>query len=998
MAAVTFGSFGDIVAIIQLASQLRTALCDVSGAPAEVKLLGSDLSGFILVLDQARRALLDENAHFEPETRVEVEAGLQRCEDTLRAIQSRVRSFASQFERRNGVKALRAYFAAVAWRFLGGRKEVEELRARLAEHVSFIQLCLSVSQSTGQRALHAAAAELHGATTQRVVEAIQDIQRHFGPGVPSFHFYDERSKTYFQPCARVTLHAVQETFKSFNSAYIGEALCFRDVPSNSRFFLGQMAGFSLALKDRNSPLWAVPQYPAHILLEHPGGRSNAAPSLIECLVFEGGYGELEVLLGVRPSTESASSTGVLLDMLRGEYSTRDDQGLYAAERRRARLVKSIVRDYNTLIYLTTWHAQGSDAVCLTRKLVDRLKDFPDVRSMRSSALIRKMERIRRKMRQSDDGKKWQWKRDVQDGVMSLLEQAPRITDGVDGQSALGEVIYANHMRGEFRFFHSDLLTALFRMISVLPFGSLFLHPVGGTISDLESQLSRTIMSSAAHVEALRPAFASHFKMVSDGVPEAAQIKRLCDELKEASHVLVSELLMQWDIDNNRSLCLPDEILALCFCFLPFRDRVLASHVSRRWRTVSLSHPAVWACIDFDVSVRNRAELFRMALERTGAHPVDIPICPELDEGLLIEKSLVSHMHHIRSLRYFKTFYAAPLLHVAPRLETLACENIPLDIPAEFLGGVAGQLTTLRVRTVSFPKTCPALSTVTNLSLRGPQYAYYAQNLSLLFQLFPVLQSLRFSALKHKFSRDLPAGPVPASLRSLYLHTSDPDYDLTKLYAGWRSDDLSSVDISHNAALSKHSVHLVDAAPTLDVQRESKYETSVITAVGPGSCFRKLEYWEEDDDQSDLAARLVELKSALADVHAISVPATSLGPFLAVFAVLPKLTHVTIALHGKHDTSDTHEFQWDALAPLARLPEHRLDLQSVVLKVVCDRRTCTPAAQDARDLLAQLEGFAHVKLPDITVEGFAPAVLRGVPPPEFPGFHIAFGDGPASMPA
>ncbi|EJD39728.1 hypothetical protein AURDEDRAFT_171177 [Auricularia subglabra TFB-10046 SS5] len=138
MAAVTFGSFGDIVAIIQLASQLRTALCDVSGAPAEVRSLGSDLSGFILVLNEARRALLDENSHFEPETLVEVDAGLQRCEDTLCGIQNRVRSFACQFGRWNGVKALRAYFAAVAWRFLGGRKEVEELRARLAEHIAFI--------------------------------------------------------------------------------------------------------------------------------------------------------------------------------------------------------------------------------------------------------------------------------------------------------------------------------------------------------------------------------------------------------------------------------------------------------------------------------------------------------------------------------------------------------------------------------------------------------------------------------------------------------------------------------------------------------------------------------------------------------------------------------------------------------------------------------------------------------------------------------------------
>ncbi|EJD39727.1 hypothetical protein AURDEDRAFT_171176 [Auricularia subglabra TFB-10046 SS5] len=488
------------------------------------------------------------------------------------------------------------------------------------------------------------------------------------------------------------------------------------------------------------------------------------------------------------------------------------------------------------------------------------------------------------------------------------------------------------------------------------------------------------MSSAAHVDALRPAFASYFKMVSDGVPEAAQIKRLCDELKEASHVLVSELLTQWDTDNNRTLCFPDEILALCFCFLPFRDRVLASHVSRRWRTVSLTRPAIWAYIDFDVSFRNQAELFRMALERTGAHPIDVFNCPHLDQGFVVEQSLVHHMHHIRTLQYDKALYTAPLLSPAPRLETLACEIIPLDIRADFLGGVVGQLTTLRFCTVSFPTKCPALSTVTKLSLRGPQYAHYARNLGLSFQLFPVLQSLHLSDLKHSFSTDLPAGLVPASLRSLHLHTSDPDYDLTQLYAGWRSNDLSSVEICHNAVLSRHYVHLVDAPLTLYVRRESESATSVVTGVGPGSRCRRLEYWEEADDQRVLAAQLVELKSALANVHAISVPATSLGPLLGVFAILPRLTRLT----------------WAALAPLASLPVHRPDLPSIVLKVACDGRTCAPAAQDARGLLAQLEGFAHAKLPDIIVDGFAPAVLRGVPPPEFPGFRIAFRDGPASM--
>ncbi|EJD39712.1 hypothetical protein AURDEDRAFT_171160 [Auricularia subglabra TFB-10046 SS5] len=203
--AFTAGSLGDILAIIDLANQLRTALCESKGAPAEVKALGSDLEDFVSVLKQANLALLLHRSNFEPETRKEIKACLERCAATLNSIQHRVAVFATRLAARHGRQAVRAYFAALSWRFLGGRKEVEDLRARLSKHASLIHMWLSLSQCNGQRALHDTAER-----TEVAVEGILCVVQSRPPPVasrfPGFELYDEATNTSYQAFAVVPVH------------------------------------------------------------------------------------------------------------------------------------------------------------------------------------------------------------------------------------------------------------------------------------------------------------------------------------------------------------------------------------------------------------------------------------------------------------------------------------------------------------------------------------------------------------------------------------------------------------------------------------------------------------------------------------------------------------------------------------------------------------------------------------------------------------------------
>ncbi|EJD40631.1 hypothetical protein AURDEDRAFT_127528 [Auricularia subglabra TFB-10046 SS5] len=194
IAVFTFGSFGDIATILQLAFQLRLALNDASGASAEVRALMADFDRFTLAIQQAKVVLDQPHSGMQPATRTAI------CDA------SKIRSYEARMTRQLGRAAWREYWATVAWEILGGRKEVDAMRLRLSEQVALIQTLLSASNFRNQEAIQTTMVEQH-ASLKQIQHAIEEIPRHFGPDMPSFMFDDPNTHEYYQPFARMTLQA-----------------------------------------------------------------------------------------------------------------------------------------------------------------------------------------------------------------------------------------------------------------------------------------------------------------------------------------------------------------------------------------------------------------------------------------------------------------------------------------------------------------------------------------------------------------------------------------------------------------------------------------------------------------------------------------------------------------------------------------------------------------------------------------------------------------------
>ncbi|EJD39788.1 hypothetical protein AURDEDRAFT_153752 [Auricularia subglabra TFB-10046 SS5] len=500
------------------------------------------------------------------------------------------------------------------------------------------------------------------------------------------------------------------------------------------------------------------------------------------------------------------------------------------------------------------------------------------------------------------------------------------------------------------------------------------------------------MSVEAHRAALNASFAGYFGYLSNGITDATMIKQACDEIRYFSDLALSRLILAWDRSHTRVQHLPDEILALCFALLPFRDRVWASHVSCRWRAISLANPTIWTTLDMDVPVKHSAALFNMAIDRTGNCPVDVLNCPvpvDPEEEDPVEAALIDHFHHIRTLCHDNCAIDCFTLE-APLLESIHCGSgtTSFSIFPDFLAGAVGRLKTLRFDCpVDLPtEACPPLTTVISLALYGPRSIYGSRNFNLLFSLFPALQSLSVLVMRRDCARFFPPGPIPASLRYLRLQSSEKNYDLTPHYADWRSDTISHVEISQDAAPAERFVHLVADALIIDVRCE-RDKTTAITALGPGSRRREIRYGGSADEQPALPASMTRVAHTLSDLHTLRIPATVLDAFVAFFTALPRLAHLEVSISEQVDDLDQLSFPWGSLAPLARLPQ----LQSLSLSVFCHMPPYLPSAQDARDLLAQLQGTMTPQLPDISIRGFSPAAVAEATMPQMTGGpRIVFG--------
>ncbi|KZV84388.1 hypothetical protein EXIGLDRAFT_290523 [Exidia glandulosa HHB12029] len=166
--AFTFGSFGDIATILQLAWTIRRSLSDSAGAVAQVQTLIADIDAFTRALQQIKFAL-DTRPSVPEDLMNGIAHALESCFLLLRSVQTHIDSYNARMTGAVGARALKRYWAALGWEILGGKSKVEAMRARLSEQIEVIQTLLAAAQSQNLEEIRKAAAAQS--------QSLQDIRK-----------------------------------------------------------------------------------------------------------------------------------------------------------------------------------------------------------------------------------------------------------------------------------------------------------------------------------------------------------------------------------------------------------------------------------------------------------------------------------------------------------------------------------------------------------------------------------------------------------------------------------------------------------------------------------------------------------------------------------------------------------------------------------------------------------------------------------------------------
>ncbi|EJD52659.1 hypothetical protein AURDEDRAFT_149319 [Auricularia subglabra TFB-10046 SS5] len=420
-------------------------------------------------------------------------------------------------------------------------------------------------------------------------------------------------------------------------------------------------------------------------------------------------------------------------------------------------------------------------------------------------------------------------------------------------------------------------------------------------------------------------------------------------------------------------------LAECFMFLPFRDRITVSHVSRFWRATALSYPSVWC--DIQISrCANPSEVFRMALSRAGQLTLDVsyfPDQPSPDPEVYV--AMAEAMNRFRSIAWGCTTEGEPLDVPAPLLESFeTCTS--LHLPENVLGGKPARLRRLHLADLFLPTACPVLSTVVDLKAKIPTEPSVAIRFRALFDLCPWLESLELEYVQHAPDDVLPPGPAPKTLKRLHLH-SFRRTDLVKVYMDWRTQVLKDVHFTiTNPPSPEHAVMLV-GAHELSLFYEEEYERSVNIAIGPDGWRHTIVYpniLRED--------AVPEGTDAIRNAHAVFDNVHTLNISLSV--IYNWLSHAPWPRGLRHLTINVHEEAWVALGIARSFPWYCLDcvasfhaffpaLESLTLVVRTWKQERPLTLDHAHALLEKLASLDRTGLPDVRVQGLSEDVVRTI---------------------
>ncbi|EIM89299.1 uncharacterized protein STEHIDRAFT_109525 [Stereum hirsutum FP-91666 SS1] len=143
----TFGSFGDIITIIQLANKVRKLLSESSGASAEYQQLILEIDTSLFILHLVYGASQFQSADASPLS-TNAQQTIQQCvkksEDILRELDGKLFKFQESLEEGGTGKKLLDYWGKIRWGFFTDNYLIET-RRKLAEQRMCITLLLGVN-------------------------------------------------------------------------------------------------------------------------------------------------------------------------------------------------------------------------------------------------------------------------------------------------------------------------------------------------------------------------------------------------------------------------------------------------------------------------------------------------------------------------------------------------------------------------------------------------------------------------------------------------------------------------------------------------------------------------------------------------------------------------------------------------------------------------------------------------------------------------------------
>lgn len=149
------GSFGDIVKVLELANELRRVVGSATRATAELCEFQEDLDLFAHGLQAVQASLPPADSHGRAQAlqlQQDVQHAISVCLALLTRMKRRIQEHKDGITGQFGKKAWKKYWARLAWGILGGRTEVFELRRRLMQQMTVLQLCLTAGNSIASEA------------------------------------------------------------------------------------------------------------------------------------------------------------------------------------------------------------------------------------------------------------------------------------------------------------------------------------------------------------------------------------------------------------------------------------------------------------------------------------------------------------------------------------------------------------------------------------------------------------------------------------------------------------------------------------------------------------------------------------------------------------------------------------------------------------------------------------------------------------------------------